>query len=83
MQDISLGMVGNEEELSIDRLGKIGQVSRCHLSVRHPEAYSKKRLQLLPWTPLSVDAANHMDENGLTLHDMIIEDSCFVSRALP
>ena len=79
MQDISLGMVGNEEELlwQIDRaLQKIdsGLPLPYGLCEHTQKPIPKKRLQLLPWTPLSVDAANYMDENGLTLHDMIIED---------
>jgi RNA polymerase-binding transcription factor DksA len=79
MQDISLGMVGNEEELlwQIDRaLVKIEKSEPLPFGLcEHTQKpIPKKRLQLLPWTPLSVEAANYMDENGLTLTDMIIED---------
>jgi RNA polymerase-binding transcription factor DksA len=34
----------------------------------------KTRLQLLPWTPLSIEGAEYMESEGLTLEDMLIDN---------
>ena len=79
IQEMSLEMVGNEEEIlwQIDRaLAKIktGQPIPFGLCEHLKRPIQKSRLSLLPWTPLSIEGANYMDENGMTLHDMIIAD---------
>lgn len=80
LQDISLDMVGNEEEIlwQIDRaLEKLASAEPVPFGLceytRKP--IQKTRLKLLPWTPLSIDGATYMEENGLSLQDMI-EQEC-------
>ena len=38
------------------------------------QGIQKSRLELLPWTPLSIEGAQYMEENRLTLEDMLIDD---------
>lgn len=78
-QEFSLEMVGNEEELlfQIDRaLRKIdtGRPLPYGICEHTLQPIPKTRLKYLPWTPLSIEAANHMDENNLTLYDMLLDD---------
>ena len=78
MQDLSLDMVGNEEHL-------MWQIRRALRKIDHNDPLPfglcehtlhpipKTRLRLLPWTPLSIEGANYMDENNLELQDMLKE----------
>lgn len=79
LQEFSLGMAGEEkvELWLIDRaLRKIDE----HLPVPFglceytKQGIQKSRLELLPWTPLSIEGAQYMEENRLTLEDMLIDD---------
>ena len=79
LQEMSLSTIGNEEELlwQIDRaLMKIdeGHPIAFGLCEHTKEPIPKTRLRVLPWTPISIDGAGYMEENGLALQDMIIED---------
>ena len=79
LQDVSLGMMDDEETLlwQIDRAIK-------KIDTNHPVPFGicehtkkpiqKNRIKLLPWTPLSIEGATHMDEEGLTLQDMLEND---------
>ena len=66
MQDISLGMVGNEEELlwQIDRAPeKLKRARRCRMALRaQSKGYPEEALAVAALDSLSVDAANYMDE---------------------
>lgn len=78
MQDISLDMVGNEEELlwQIQRaIQKIdtGKPLAFGLCEWNKEPIPKTRLALMPWTPLSIEGANYMEDHHLSLQDMIAE----------
>jgi RNA polymerase-binding transcription factor DksA len=79
LQDVSLNIAGDEKVLiwQIDRaLRKIDQSSPLPFGVcehtRQP--ISKNRLQLMPWTPLSIEGATYMEENGLTVEDLLLDD---------
>ncbi len=79
LQEVSLGLAGEEKELiwQIDRaLRKIdlGAPLPFGLCEHTREPISKNRLQLIPWTPLSIEGAQHMEESGLSLQDMLIDD---------
>jgi RNA polymerase-binding transcription factor DksA len=79
LQDMSLGMVGEEETIlwQIDRaLRKIEKsmplpFGLCEFT---KEPIPKTRLQLIPWTPLSIEGATHMEQNHMSVEDMLIED---------
>ncbi|MDA3963865.1 MAG: hypothetical protein PF961_24000 [Planctomycetota bacterium] len=78
-QEMSLGMVGNEEEIlwQIDRaLRKIDTKEPLPygLCEHTQEPIPKTRLSLLPWTPISIEGANHMEQEGMTLYDIVLED---------
>jgi RNA polymerase-binding transcription factor DksA len=79
LQDLSLGVAGEEKDVvwQIDRaLRKIdlkrpipfGVCEFTHSNI------AKSRLQLIPWTALSIEGATHLEENHLTLEDLLIED---------
>lgn len=79
LQDVSLNIAGDEKVLiwQIDRaLRKIEHSSPLPFGVcehtRQP--ISKNRLQLMPWTPLSIEGATYMEENGLTVEDLLLDD---------
>ncbi len=79
LQDMSLGMAGDEEEIlwQIDRaLRKIDQASPIPFGLCEytRESIPRSRLQLLPWTPLSIEGAQHMEDSRLTLEDMLLDD---------
>ena len=79
LQDLSLGMLDDEETLlwQIERaLHKIdtGSPIAFGLCEHSYKPIPIGRLRLLPWTPLSIDGAAYMEEHGLTLHDMIIDE---------
>lgn len=79
LQDMSLGMVGEEKELiwQIDRA-----LRKIDLSMPIPfglceftkQPIAKNRLQIIPWTPLSIEGAAQMEREGATIEDMIIDD---------
>jgi len=77
-QEMSLSMVGNEEEIlwQIDRaIRKIDTKEPLPFGLcEHTmQPIPKTRLNLLPWTPVSIDGASHIEENGLTLMDVLYE----------
>ncbi len=79
LQDMSLGMAGDEEHIlwQIDRaLRKIdvGSPIPFGLCEYTRETIPRSRLQLLPWTPLSIEGAQHMEDSRLTLEDMLLDD---------
>lgn len=78
-QEMSLSLVGNEEEIlwQIERaVRKIdtGEPLPFGLCEHNQAAIPKTRLRLLPWTPISIEGANYMEENGYSLQDVVIED---------
>lgn len=79
LQDMSLAMVGDEEtilnqiERAIRKIDK-GSPIPYGLCEHTKEPIAKNRLQLLPWTPLSIEGAQYMEENHLTIEDLLIED---------
>jgi len=79
LQDMSLGMVGEEETIlwQIDRaLRKIDKAMPLPFGLCEftKDAIPKTRLQLIPWTPLSIEGATHMEKNHMSVEDMLIED---------
>lgn len=79
LQDVSLNIAGDEKALiwQIDRaLRKIDTSAPLPFGLcehtRQP--IQKNRLQLLPWTPLSIEGATYMETSGLTLQDMLLDD---------
>lgn len=79
LQDVSLGLAGEEKNLlwQIDRaIRKIDVNSPLPFGVcEHTrEPIPKLRLQLIPWTPLSIEGATYLEENGLTVEDLLIDD---------
>ncbi|MBA3684752.1 MAG: hypothetical protein H0W72_05865 [Planctomycetes bacterium] len=79
LQDMSLGMAGEEEEIlwQIDRaLRKIDNSSPIPYGLCEytRDSIPRTRLQLLPWTPLSIEGAQHMEDSRLTLEDMLLDD---------
>jgi RNA polymerase-binding transcription factor DksA len=79
LQEFSLAMAGEEklELWLVDRaLRKIDDrlpipFGLCEYTKK---GIQKSRLELLPWTPLSIEGAQYMEENHLTLEDMLIDD---------
>ena len=79
LQEMSLEQVGNEEQIlwQIERaLRKIDLSSPLPYGVcEHTQKpIPKSRLTLLPWTPVSIEGAEYMEQNGLSLQDMVLED---------
>jgi len=79
LQDISLGMADQEETilLQIDRaLRKIdsGRPIAYGLCEHTSEPIALSRLELMPWTPLSIQGAEYMEASHLSVEDMLIED---------
>ncbi len=79
LQDMSLAMVGDEETIlnQIERaIRKIDRGSPIPFGLceHTKEPIAKNRLQLLPWTPLSIEGAQYMEESHLTIEDILIED---------
>jgi RNA polymerase-binding transcription factor DksA len=79
LQDVSLNIAGDEKVLiwQIDRaLRKIEHAAPLPFGVcehtRQP--IGKNRLQLMPWTPLSIEGATYMEDNGLTVEDLLLDD---------
>ncbi|MBN8527268.1 MAG: hypothetical protein J0M02_18195 [Planctomycetes bacterium] len=78
MQDMSLGLAGEEQIVlwQIDRaLRKIdtGHPLPFGLCEHSKQAIPKSRLQLIPWTPVSIEGMNYVEENGLTLEDVLVD----------
>jgi len=79
LQDLSLGVAGDEKELiwQIDRALRKIELSKplpfglCEFT---KQPIPKNRLQLIPWTPLSIEGAEQMERDGLTLEDMLIDN---------
>jgi RNA polymerase-binding transcription factor DksA len=79
LQDLSLGVAGEEKDVvwQIDRALRKIDANRpipFGLCEFNKTAIPKTRLQLIPWTPLSIEGATHMEQNNLTLEDVLIED---------
>ncbi len=79
LQDVSLGLAGEEKALlwQIDRaLRKIDQKSPLPFGLCefNKQPISKPRLQLIPWTPLSIEGATHMEANNMILEDLLMDD---------
>jgi RNA polymerase-binding transcription factor DksA len=78
LQDVSLGIAGEEKDIiwQIDRaLRKIEKGSPIPFGLCEftKEPISKNRLTLIPWTPLSIEGANHMEENNLVVEDLLAD----------
>lgn len=79
LQDLSLGVAGEEKDVvwQIDRALRKIDANRpipFGLCEHTKEPIAKTRLQLIPWTPLSIEGATHMESNNLMLEDLLIED---------
>lgn len=79
LQDTNLRMVENEQELlwQIDRAIRKIDTSRplpFGLCEHTQKPIPQLRLQLVPWTPLSIEGAQHMEDEGLAIQDLLIED---------
>lgn len=78
MQDMSLGLAGEEQAVlwQIDRaLRKIdsGQPLAFGLCEHTRQPIPRTRLQLIPWTPVSIEGMNHVEEHGLALEDVLVD----------
>jgi len=79
LQDVSLGLAGEEKDLlwQIDRaLRKIDLKLPLPFGLceHNKTTISKPRLQLIPWTPLSIEGATHMEENHMMVEDLLMDD---------
>lgn len=79
LQDLNLRLASDEKELvwQIDRaLRKIdrGLPLAFGLCEHTKKPVAKARLQMLPWTPLSIEGCQYMEENNLPLEDVILDD---------
>ena len=79
LQDLSLGVAGEEKDVvwQIDRaLRKIDVLRPIPFGLCEytKQPIPKTRLQLIPWTPLSIEGATHMESNNLMMEDLLIED---------
>ena len=79
LQDLSLGVAGEEKDVvwQIDRALRKIDANRpipYGLCEYTKEPIPRTRLQLIPWTPLSIEGATHMEQQSLTLEDLLIED---------
>ncbi len=79
LQDLSLGVAGEEKDVvwQIDRaLRKIDVLRPIPFGLCEytKQPIPKTRLQLIPWTPLSIEGATHLEQNNLMLEDLLIED---------
>jgi RNA polymerase-binding transcription factor DksA len=78
MQDMSLGLAGEEQIVlwQIDRaLRKIdsGSPAPFGLCEHTKQPIPKMRLQLIPWTPVTIEGMNYVEENGLSLEDVLVD----------
>jgi RNA polymerase-binding transcription factor DksA len=79
LQDLSLGVAGEEKDV-------VWQIDRAlrKIDVNHPMPYGlceytkepipRTRLQLIPWTPLSIEGATHLEKNNLTVEDLLADE---------
>ena len=79
LQDTSLSLAGEEKALvwQIDRAIRKIDLSRpipFGICEHTREIIPKSRLQLIPWTPLSIEGATYMEENGMAVEDLLIDD---------
>jgi RNA polymerase-binding transcription factor DksA len=79
LQDLSLGVAGEEKDVvwQIDRALRKIELNRpipFGICEYQHTPIAKSRLQLIPWTALSIEGATHMEQNNLTLEDLLIED---------
>ncbi len=79
LQDVSLGIAGEEKDIiwQIDRaLRKIDKSSPIPFGLCEytKEAISRNRLQLIPWTPLSIEGATYMESNNLEVEDLLADE---------
>jgi len=79
LQDMSLGVAGEEKEVlwQIDRA--LRKIQKSHplpygLCEYTKVAIPRTRLQLIPWTPLSIEGATHMEKNNLTIEDVLHDE---------
>ncbi len=78
LQVTSLGLADDDQAIVqlIDRaLAKIDGESPLPYGVCEytREPIARERLELIPWTPLSIEGATHLEENYLTLDDLSAE----------
>jgi RNA polymerase-binding transcription factor DksA len=78
MQDMSLGLAGEEQIVlwQIDRaLRKIDSATPAPFGLceHTKQPIPKARLQLIPWTPVSIEGMNYVEENGLALEDVLVD----------
>ena len=78
MQDFSLNSVSNEAEIrwQIERaLKKIDSGAPVPFGIcEHTlKPIPRSRLQIVPWTPLSIAAVQEMENEGLAVQDMLYE----------
>jgi RNA polymerase-binding transcription factor DksA len=78
LQDVSLGIAGEEKDIiwQIDRaLRKIDESQPIPFGLCEytKEAIPRSRLALIPWTPLSIEGATHMEEKGLQVEDLLVD----------
>jgi|GEM_PF-932361 len=79
LQDMSLGMADQEEAIlyQLDHaIRKIatGRPIAYGICEHTGEPVALSRLELMPWTPLSIQGAEYMESNNLTIEDVLIED---------
>ena len=79
LQDVSLALAGQEKDLlwQIDRaLRKIdvGRPIPYGLCEHTREPINKNRLEAIPWTPLSIEGATHLEENHMAIEDLLLDD---------
>lgn len=78
IQDLSLSIADNEHAVlwQIDRaLQKIdtGRPLPFGICEYTKRPIPKSRLQLIPWTPLSIEGMHYVEENGLAIEDVLVD----------
>jgi RNA polymerase-binding transcription factor DksA len=78
IQDVSLSLAGQDKELlwMIDRaIRKIDLADPIPFGVCEytKTPIARGRLENMPWTPLSIEGATHLEREGLTLEDLLVE----------
>jgi RNA polymerase-binding transcription factor DksA len=78
-QDLSVIAADSDKDLvwQIDRaLRKIdtGKPLAFGLCEHTREPIRRERLELMPWTPFSAEAAEHAERHGLTADDLLLDD---------
>ncbi|MBA3709088.1 MAG: TraR/DksA family transcriptional regulator [Planctomycetes bacterium] len=78
IQDTSLGLADDDKEILrlIDRaLAKIdGRIGHAFGLCEHTgQPIALERLELIPWTPLSIEGATYLEQHYLTLEDLTVE----------